>query len=101
MRREKKQPELLKNIVQGLIANLDQSQKPSEEIIKAAWKEIVGETASLKTQPMAIMNKKLKVIVENPGWIEELNYNKRNIIKKLQSKFGKEWIEDIRFQSAG
>ena len=86
-------------LVSALVRKIDEEKKITEEAVLGTWERVVGKRASQHTRPVALHRKKLKVEVENPGWIQELNFQKRSILKKLQSQFGKDLIEDIRFKT--
>jgi len=98
-RRGSSQVTPIKTLVQEFIQKIDQEKKIGEDELLGVWKKIVGERASRHSKPTALFRKKLKISVETSGWIQELSMNKRLILKKLQSHFGKEQILDIRFKT--
>ena len=48
------------------------------------WKEIVGEKISQKTELVKIEKKTLFIKCKNPTWKNELQYQKKELIKKIQ-----------------
>jgi hypothetical protein len=68
-----------------------------EGILKSQWGEIVGEL-SKKSFVMFLREKKLFIGVENSMWIQHMNFQKKNIIKKVNEFLNGEYIEDIIFR---
>ena len=63
-----------------------------------AWKEIVGESVALNTQPSVIRNRILFIKVSHPTWIQQLQFLKPTLLEKLNGFLGEPLIEDIRFR---
>ena len=61
------------------------------------WSEIVGETVSKNTEPISIEHGILNIKTATPVWRQELQFQKKNIIEKLNKKLNKKLIKDIRF----
>ena len=61
------------------------------------WSEIVGETVSKNTEPISIEHGVLSIKTATPVWRQELQFQKKQIIEKLNKKLNKKLIKDIRF----
>ena len=61
------------------------------------WAETVGETVSKNTEPTAIEHGILSIKTATPAWRQELQFQKIQIIEKLNKKLNKKLIKDIRF----
>ena len=61
------------------------------------WSEIVGETVSKNTEPISIEHGILNIKTTTPVWRQELQFQKKQIIEKLNKKLNKKLIKDIRF----
>ena len=61
------------------------------------WSEIVGETVSKNTEPISIEHGILNIKTTTPVWRQELQFQKKKIIEKLNKKLNKKLIKDIRF----
>ena len=66
--------------------------------ILRAWFEVVGEALSKNTRPIRILHQTLYVRVCNTNWMEELNYQKKVFIKKLNNYFGRKVIEELKLE---
>ena len=66
--------------------------------IAAAWPGIVGPQLAANTKPAHIENKLLTVFVSHPMWLMELRgAPAAEILGRLQEKFGKTVIQNIRW----
>jgi len=61
------------------------------------WNEIVGNTVAKNTEPDRVEHGVIIVKVSSPTWRQELYFQKKEIIQKINNKIGKNVIRDIRF----
>ena len=61
------------------------------------WSETVGEIVSKNTEPTSIEHGILSIKTATPAWRQELQFQKIQIIEKLNKKLNKKLIKDIRF----
>ena len=61
------------------------------------WSETVGETVSKNTEPTSIEHGILSIKTTTSAWRQELQFQKTQIIEKLNKKLNKKLIKDIRF----
>ena len=61
------------------------------------WNEIVGDIVAKNTEPDRVEHGVIIVKVSSPTWRQELYFQKKEIIKKINNKIGKNVIRDIRF----
>ncbi len=69
-----------------------------ENKIFAVWEDSVGQTVALHTRPENIQRGYLTVFVSDSAWMQELQFLKSEIKKKLNRKLGRGTVRDIRFQ---
>ncbi len=62
------------------------------------WDSAVGETISKNTKPSAFKGKLLLVNVASSTWMHQLQFLKKNIIKKINDSLGKRLVEEIKFK---
>ena len=62
------------------------------------WDDVVGEALAKNARPAGFKGKILLVNVVSSVWIQELQYYKKDIIRKLNEALGKELVCDIKFK---
>lgn len=76
---------------------LDVNLKLTEAIIRIYYKDIVGHEIYKISEPIALKGKTLFLGVKNSVWAHHLLYFKEEIIKKINSRFSKRVVRDLRF----
>ena len=61
------------------------------------WPTAVGEKIAEKTTIQDVKHGVLIVRVDSPIWAQELQFQKKDILLKINKTLGKETIKDIRF----
>ncbi len=61
------------------------------------WHDIVGEEISRVTSPQDVNEHVLHIKVKSMTWRTELQFHKMEILSKIEKRFGKNIIKDIRF----
>lgn len=59
------------------------------------WPSVVGSKIANSTTADSVKNGKLIIITKNDAWRNELNFHKQKLIKKLNTKIGKDVITDM------
>jgi predicted nucleic acid-binding Zn ribbon protein len=86
-------------LVESVLGRLGLKTRIREEEIKAAWLEVVGDFLAKHSAPAALENGTLVVHVLQPTVHYELERVwKRKLLLKLQEKFGKTTVREIRFR---
>ncbi len=62
------------------------------------WDSLVGEIVAENARPAAVKGNILVVNVTSSTWIHHLQFNKKEIIKKINHAFGKELVGEIKFK---
>ena len=62
------------------------------------WDDVVGEAVAKNAKPAGFKGKILLVNVVSSVWIQELQYYKKDMIRKLNEALGKELVCDIKFK---
>jgi len=73
------------------------SRRMNEQRLLDAWEEAVGEGVAKRTEPMRIENRVLFLKVANSVWMQQLQFMKELILKKLHEKTGINFLQDLRF----
>jgi len=83
--------------IQQLMAKLGLRERINEADIQSAWREIVGDFLAQHSQPSRLVNGILHIQVMQSSVRYELDRTWRaEILRKLQERFGKNAIKDIR-----
>ena len=61
------------------------------------WNDIVGKNVAKNTEPDRVEHGVIIVKVSSPTWRQELYFQKKEIIQKINNTIGKNVIRDIRF----
>lgn len=61
------------------------------------WPEIVGTAVAENTQAESVEHGVLTIKTSTPTWRQELQFQKNEIISKLNEQIGKNTIKDIKF----
>ncbi len=92
-----KAPKHIGDSMQGLIRDLGFEKKLHQVRVVNLWPELVGEAIANVAQAERVSDGILYVKVKSMTWRTELSFQKSNIIKKIEQRFGKNVINDIRF----
>ena len=85
--------------LQKLIGQLGIQQRVNQEEIVAVWKEVVGDFISRHAAPARLVDGLLVVHVLQPTVHFELERVwKRVLLEKLQTRFGRRMVREIRFR---
>jgi predicted nucleic acid-binding Zn ribbon protein len=62
------------------------------------WDGVVGETVAGNAQPAAFKERLLIVHVSSSAWLQELHFQKNDLIQRLNRAAGVTVVEEIRFK---
>ncbi|MBN2060872.1 MAG: DUF721 domain-containing protein [Deltaproteobacteria bacterium] len=91
----------LKEIISGLLNDSNLPFNPEDKKIFEIWEETVGALVNKHARPIWIEKGRLRVNVTDSIWIQELEFAKNTIIKKINSSLGREAVEKIEFRLGG
>lgn len=66
------------------------------EIIRAKWPEAAGEYVAEHTQPVRLVRKTLRVVVEDAGWQNEMSYLAPTILERLRELLPGDWVDELK-----
>jgi predicted nucleic acid-binding Zn ribbon protein len=91
-----------RQLVTAALGQLKLGEQINEAEVLAAWSEIVGPALAKHSIPGALRNGLLTVGVTNPAIQQELRgLLKRDILARLQQRFGARRVRDINFRVIG
>jgi predicted nucleic acid-binding Zn ribbon protein len=87
----------------NILLNLENSGSAVVESCRILnlWSEVVDEQVGKNTEAVKIKNQVLYVSTSSSVWAQELSFLKKEIIKKINEKAGKEVVKDVRFKAFG
>ena len=62
------------------------------------WNHAVGEAVSQNTRPAAFKGHLLQVNVSSSSWLHHLNFQKKELIEKINQALGKPLVRDLTFK---
>ena len=90
---------LVSDVLHKLLPRLGLNERLSEQQVKEAWLEVVGAFLAQHSVPAALSGGILTVQVLQPSVRYELERNwKSEILQKLQARFGKKVIREVKFR---
>jgi hypothetical protein len=87
----------LVNVSDLMEVAITKSRLLKEGILKSEWDKIVGDL-SKKSFVIFLKDKKLFIGVENSIWIQQMNFQKQMIIKKINEFLGGTYVEELIFK---
>ena len=86
-------------LLRKVMPKLGLGERLDEQQVAAAWREVVGDFLAQHSLPVGLSAGVLTVQVVQPSVRYELDRTwKRDILAKLQERFGKKIVRDIRFR---
>jgi hypothetical protein len=92
-----REPEKIGGLITGYLDKLGFSARLGKQAAVLCWEEIVGSRIAQETQAVRIDGDTLIVKVTKAAWRQQLSFLKGELLAKLDTKFGKGCIKDIRF----
>jgi len=93
-----KKPQPIHSILEKTLKSLEIDVPLKTYSIFGAWREIVGESLALHTQPRSIRNQILFIEVSHSTWMQQLQFLKPTLLEKINTFLGEPHIQDIRFK---
>ncbi len=88
----------ISDVIKNVFARLEKEANSSKEEMDSCWKELVGEKGFRHSRPASLRKKILNVRVDSSGWMHELTMQKRQILKGLKRRLGKDRISELHFK---
>ncbi len=91
-------PSPVSSILSSSFASLGINAKLKEHKVKKIWAECVGESISKRSKPAKLIGATLYCAVSSSPWMNELNYQKNEIMTRLNEKLGEKAVSSIVFK---
>lgn len=87
------------DLLQKVMPKLGLGERLGEQQVVSAWREVVGDFLAQHSLPVGLSGGVLTVQVIQPSVRYELDRTwKRDILAKLQGRFGKKVVREVRFR---
>ena len=95
--RKAQKPSFLGDILSGTLDQPGLRSRMQEQKILDAWDRVVGRAIAEMSQPARVRNHVLQIRVINSVWMQELQFHKPLMIRKLNEFLGGPLLQDLRF----
>lgn len=65
--------------------------------IERDWPALVGPQVSQRSRPRDLRDRTLTVLVDNSPWLQEMTLREREILARVQARYGSDAIKALRF----
>jgi predicted nucleic acid-binding Zn ribbon protein len=93
-----RKPKTIAAVLAQLITARGYGRVQANEDFTAAWEGAVGATIAQYSRPGRLRRGVLEVTVSNSMMVQELTFQKQDVIAKLQAEFPDAKLRDIRFR---
>jgi predicted nucleic acid-binding Zn ribbon protein len=87
----------LGDVLPQLIAKYGLQQKKNIEGMIQAWREVVGEPYASVTRVAGLKRGVLEIVVPHSAFVQELSFQQKEMLEKIQAALPEEKIKKIRF----
>ena len=87
------------SLIEDILSNMRPESDKQMMGVWKVWSRIVGEKTAANAQPEAFKGGLLIVNVAGSVWAQQLQFQKNDLIRKLNTAMGSELVEDIRFKT--
>ena len=91
-------PQTIGNVLSELMSRRGYARIQSAAIYDAAWSEAAGPLASKYTRPGQVRGGTLEVVVGNSTLMQELGFQKQDLLDALAKLLPNEGIKSLRFR---
>jgi predicted nucleic acid-binding Zn ribbon protein len=90
--------EPLANIIGEVLQKCQGGEGKNARMVWKYWDRVVGEKVARNAQPAAFKQHLLMVHVSSSVWLQELHFQKKELISRLNQAAGIQVVEDIHFK---
>jgi predicted nucleic acid-binding Zn ribbon protein len=92
------QPQPIGEVLAELLARRGYGRVRAAGAIVEAWRKAAGERLAASTRATVVRRGVLEVLVSNSTLVQEINFDKQNLIRRLAELAPEEKIRDLRFR---
>ena len=91
-------PRAVSELVSRILENWDMGRLTREQRVFLVWEEALGPALARTTRPVAVHHGSLIIAVKDSAWLQELQFMKPEIVRKLNRVLGRGAIRELRFK---
>ena len=91
-------PQSIGNLLAQVLAKRGYARQSASASFDDAWREAAGATLAKLTRPGNVRRGALEVIVSNSTLLQEMTFQKAELLQRLQALLPDEKIRDLRFR---
>lgn len=88
----------IKDVLAELFQSKDLGFHPDDARIWSDWERIVGDPVASHARPSWIQSGRLRVLVSDSVWLQELNYLERDMVERINAHLGRKAVKKIEFR---
>ena len=88
-------------ILENVVRDLGLAKKMSEQRAVVEWPEVVGRRIAEHARAVRVDRGRLFVQVDSPVWSQELSMMKRDILRQMNDRIGRDVIDNVHFVLGG
>ena len=96
--RRPRPPRQIGDVISNLLARSGYAEVQSNAALQQAWAEAVGESWARYSRPARLRRGVLQIVVQNSIALQELAFQKSQLLRRMKEAFKDEKIRDLRFQ---
>jgi len=86
------------DLLPGVLKGLGLEGRLEEGRLREEWPRIVGEAIAERSRPRTVRGSTLVIGVVNNVWMNEIQFHRSEIVRKIRREFPSLEIEDIRLK---
>ena len=91
-------PQTIGNVLSELMARRGYGRIQSAAAYEAAWRAAAGPLAAKYTRPSQVRRGTLEIVVANSTLVQELGFQKQELLEALVKALPDEGIQNLRFR---
>ena len=96
--RRKREPDSIGALLQRWIRKNHLEDDILRHTLRLRWPEVVGERLATRTRPEVLYRGRLKVVVANSTWLNELTFMREEIINRINEVMGRAMVRELHLK---
>lgn len=93
-----REPRHISEVMAEFLARSGLGRPQAARELEAVWREVVGPMLAECSRPVRIYRRKLEIVVAHSAAVQELNFQKREILQRLAQHWPEKPVRDLKFR---